>query len=566
MSVNTYLNGSLVNAATTSHIQTGPADQASVLPEASSTLLNRIIQYTGTTTSNYINGYFYKCVQISDDPVTYGWVATQIKPAQTAAETPYESSNVQDTIDALLASIGYSNDHVIGLEADFENSTFRRLGGAKNKSAGSDFNVFNMYGERKLCNLADDGTITAWYGDPNYTETGYTTIVDPDTQEESTIQVQVMVRQPKFYYKVVPIKLEPITSTDPTQTGVHGYSGVKMNYYISDKPLPGFKLHPAFINANGDEVDCYYIGAYEACLYDVSESEYRLYDSWNVTYDSETEKYTVVKTNQYLATTSDKLSSIAGVKPASGDYSTAFTRANVSTMARNRGSGWDSLNIKIVAAEQLLMAIEYASFNSQANIGQGVVDMPSGYKWNSSAFTGSTHTIGNGSGSASSTKRLRNNSTLDTYTTDGRVSIRYRGVEDFWGNIFKYIDGVNVWGDGTMIGGEPYIADDYAYAESKKDGNYKPIGFTLPYDNGSSYIKYFGYSENYDWIFLPSKMGGNSSTPVGDSLYATNKLNGYMETLISGNPTAQSLAGAYNYKIATKSEWSRVYSARLIKV
>ena len=565
MSVNTYLNGSLVNAATTSHIQTGPADQASVLPEASSTLLNRIIQYTGTTTSNYINGYFYKCVQISDDPVTYGWVATQIKPAQTAAETPYESSNVQDTIDALLASIGYSNDHVIGLEADFENSTFRRLGGAKNKSAGSDFNVFNMYGDRKLCNLADDGTITAWYGDPNYTETGYTTIVDPNTQEESTIQVQVMVRQPKFYYKVVPIKLEPITSTDPTQTGVHGYSGVKINYYISDKPLPGFKLHPAFINANGDEVDCYYIGAYEACLYDVSESEYRLYDSWNVTYDSETEKYTVVKLNQYLASTSDKLSSIAGVKPASGDYSTQFTRPNVNIMAKNRGTGWGSLNIKMVSAEQLLMVIEYGGFNSQTLVGKGIDSYADG-KRNMAAFSGSTYILGNGSGSATSTVRLRNNGTLDTYTSNGYLSVKYRGVENLWGNILAYVDGINVYGNGTMGAGEAYICDDFNYEESKNTDNYKNVGFTIPYSDGSSYIKYFGYSDTHDWLFITSKMGGNSSIPVGDSLYTADNLDGYRITIVGGRWASSLRVGAFYWDLEKVGSRYPSTGARLVKV
>ena len=563
MSVNTYLNGSLVNAATTSHIQTGPADQASVLPEASSTLLNRIIQYTGTTTSNYINGYFYKCVQISDDPVTYGWVATQIKPAQTAAETPYESSNVQDTIDALLASIGYNNDHVIGLEADFKNSTFRRLGGAKNKSAGSDFNVFNMYGQRKLCNVADDGTITAWYGDPNYTETGYTT--DPQTQQ--TIQVQVMVRQPKFWYKVVPVELEEITSDDPTQTGVHGYSGVRMKYYIADRPIPGFKVHPAFFNAQGQEVDCYYIGAYEACLFDTSENEYRLYDTWAVTYNEQTHIYSVGTKNAYLADKDyDKLSSIAGAKPASGDYSTDFTRPNVNTMAQNRGTGWGSINIKMVSAEQLLMAIEYGGFNSQNLVGEGIDSYADGRR-NMAAFSGSTNTLGNGSGSATSTVRLQDSGTLNTYTSNGYLSVKYRGVENLWGNILAYVSGINIYGDGTTESGEAYICDDFNFAESKNVDNYKPVGFTLPYCSGDNYIKYFGYSDTHDWIFIPSKMGGTSAIPIGDSLYTTSKLNAYRIAYVGGRWSSSLRLGAFYWALSAAVDFrDRTIGARLIKV
>ena len=66
-------------------------------------------------------------------------------------------------------------NHILGLYADFDESTFTRLFAAKGLTAGSDFDAFGMYGGRKLCNVADDGTITAWYGDANYTETGYTT-------------------------------------------------------------------------------------------------------------------------------------------------------------------------------------------------------------------------------------------------------------------------------------------------------------------------------------------------------------------------------------------------------
>lgn len=44
--------------------------QFTTMPPANSDNLNKIIQYVGTTTSNYINGYFYKCV--FNDP-SYAW-------------------------------------------------------------------------------------------------------------------------------------------------------------------------------------------------------------------------------------------------------------------------------------------------------------------------------------------------------------------------------------------------------------------------------------------------------------------------------------------------------------
>jgi len=362
------------------------------------------------------------------------------------------------------------------------------------------------------------------------------------------------------------VDLEEITSDDPTQTGVHGYSGVRMKYYIADRPIPGFKVHPAFINANGDEVDCYYIGAYEACLFDVSENRYLKYDSWDVTYDEQTDIYTVVKTNQYLASTSDKLSSIAGVKPASGQSSTAFTRTNVSTMARNRGTGWDSLNTKIVAAEQLLFAIEYASFNAQLSIGKGINIYSTSGTLNQSAFTGSTYSLGNGSGSATSTQRLQGNGTFNNYTADDYISVKYRGVENFWGNVWSYVDGANVWGDGTMGGGEVYICKDFEYTDNKKEANYMPVGFTLA-DTDDSYLRYFGYNEVYDWTFIPTKNGGNSNFPIGDTTRVTEKNNGYRMMLIGGYWGSSNRIGYYYYGFASLSNVKqRGIGARLIKV
>ncbi len=37
-------------------------DQLDPMPAPSEDLLNKIVQYKGTTTGNYIQGYFYKCV------------------------------------------------------------------------------------------------------------------------------------------------------------------------------------------------------------------------------------------------------------------------------------------------------------------------------------------------------------------------------------------------------------------------------------------------------------------------------------------------------------------------
>lgn len=390
----------------------------------------------------------------------------------------------------LEAYLGITTD-VAGLCVDYENKTFTRLAGAVGLSAGSDFDHWKMYGNRKRCNVADDGTILAYYGDAGFKEDGS--------------NGQVMVYQPKFYYLVAPINY------DIQETGV-GYHLRKANYYVSEKPRTGFRLHPAFYDVNGNEVDYILMGAYEACLYDTSASEY-------ITDDA-----------QVMTVAEDKLSSIAGVKPVSG-LTQNLTRPNVETLAQNRGSNWHGSTVKIASMNQLLCMIEMGTMDFQTAIGQGVVSYESGDR-NEASNTGATSSLGNGTGQATQTTHISSGGTETIDTTSGKLSVSYRGLENPWGNIWEFEYGVNIWGNGNMAGGEPYVADDFNFAESKRTDNYEGAGFTVTNANG--YISAMGYSTKCDWLFMASECAGNSSLPVGDYTYVTSNLNGYRIARLGG--------------------------------
>lgn len=404
------------------------------------------------------------------------------------------------------AYIGYPDEtKIVGLCADFENNTFTRLAGAVGKTAGSDFNVFNMYGNRKLCNLADDGTVNAWYGDVNYTEDGS--------------NGQVMVWQPKFYYRTVPLKLERIEPEEIT-TGVYtepqGYHMLKVSYYLSDTPRYGFKVHPAFLAADGvTELDGIFMSAYEGSVWDYSENRYLQYDDIDVYYDSQTGD-PVITPNTYTADeTTDKFSSVAGVKPASGKKS-ILTRSNMEAMCNNRGTGWHTENLQVVSMEMLLTVVEYASFNTQTAIGEGVTNTVGTYYDSDTVQTGATASLGNGSGISTATTMLISTGFTNYTTASGEdtMSVRYRGRENDWGNLYKFIGGLNVYGNGKQRGGIPYYCTDYNYTENKKNDNYVSTGITVV--NGHGYAKYFGWSEDCDWTFLTTMVGGTSALPVGD--------------------------------------------------
>lgn len=420
-----------------------------------------------------------------------------------------EDFNAQEILSGVTDIRAYlgmiETEDVLGITMDYKNKTCTRIAGAKNLTAGADFDKFSMYGGRKRCNVSDGGTINAYYGDEGYTEDGS--------------NGQVMVYQPKFYYLVCPLEY------DRQETG-YGYHLRKANYYVSERQRAGFKLHPAFYDKNGNEVDYILMSAYEGCIYDTSANAYMLNDE------------------QVMDASKDKFSSIAGARPATG-VSQNMTRPNIEQMAKNRGEGWHSFGIKTASMEQLLMIVEMGMMNLQTAIGQGVVNIPwtTGSDTTSSyaGATGSTASLGNGTGRATETTTYEGGVATKN-TADGKTSICYRGVENFWGNIWKFAYGINFYCEvGKPFLG--YVCKDFNYAESKRTDNYENIGFALPSENG--YVSAMGYSTNYDWLFLPSEVKGNSSLPVGDYYYQNNTWDGYRIARLGGHWNDGSNAGGF---------------------
>lgn len=441
--------------------------------------------------------------------------AENASAASNIDELKSENFNSQEILSGVAdirAYLGITADDIVGIQVDYKNKTFKRLAGAANLTKGSDFDKFTMFGGRKRCNVADDGSIVAWYGDADYKEDGS--------------MGQVMVYQPKFYYLVCPVEYDPI------DTGI-GYHLRKANYYVSEKPRAGFRLHPAFYDASGNEIDYFLTSAYEGSIYDASASAYLLNDE------------------QVMNTGEDKFSSIAGARPASGS-SQNLTRQNIEAMAQNRGTNWHGDLIKQVSAEQMLMIIEMGMMNLQTAIAQGVVSLPwtTGSDTTSSyaAATGSTASLGNGTGRAEKTTTYEGGVAKE-YTVDGKTSVCWRGKENFWGNIWKFVYGINIWGNGKMGGGQPYICSDFSFAESKNSGNYEPAGFTVTNANG--YISAMGYSTACDWLFIASECLGNSSLPVGDYTYITENLNGYRIAQLGGSWVNWDGAGGFYWYLSS---------------
>lgn len=426
-------------------------------------------------------------------------VSVTVDPS--AGATVAQIVNLQEQIDDVRTFVGYEQDDVYGVEVDFVNKKFTRLAGAENMTAGDDFSALNPWGGRKRCILADDGTVLAYRGETGYTEAGATTqaITVGDTEYPSGTKVQVMVEQPIFYVKTVPVSGVAANSGRGKQ-----YS--KARYYISPTPKTGFKPVGGFKDANGNLQNKIYLAAYEGCVYDSSAGTYCKDDTLVADFAT------------------DMLSSIASAKPASG-LTQSLTRANARKLANNRGAGWQLSNIFSLSATQWLILVEYASFDAQTKIGKGVSNFADDNSTNMALVTGATAGIGNGSG-------------IPDGGTDGKCSVSYRGEENLWGNIWTWLDGINIYNTATES--TVYVKEFGAMADDTVNG-YTALGFSAK--NGAGYISAFGIDTDLAEVFIPVALSGSSTLPVGD--YFWNQNTGWRVAILGGKWDSGSYCGAW---------------------
>lgn len=432
-------------------------------------------------------------------------VTIEVDPAAVA--TVGDIQDLQNQISDLQAFVGYTDNDIFGVEVDFKNKKFTRLAGAVSKTPGSAFDSIKAFGGRKRCNVANDGTVNAYYGESGYSETGS--------------NGQVMVEQPKFYYKVVPLELEKVEDGK-------GFHMRKVRYYVSDTKKAGFKLHPAFIQ-NGKEKNFIYLSAFEGCTYDTSASAYNITDAQTVDW------------------TNDLLASIAGSKPTSGQTQTGATRNGFRTIAAKRGTGWSQQTVQAATMTELLFLIEYASFDMQSKIGIGVTNKTDDGSTNMAENTGATANLGNTTGSIT--------------TPDGWNIVTYRGEENFFGNIWKWIDGINIYNYGE---GSVHIAD-HDFTDNTKEAPYEDAGITIAGTTG--YVSAFAYNEDFDWLFIASETLGNSSLPVGDYFYQTKASSSYTVALLGGRWRHGAAAGGFVWHVDSSSGYrGRGVGGRLLYV
>lgn len=300
----------------------------------------------------------------------------------------------------------------------------------------------------------------------------------------------------------------------------------------------------------------------------------------------------------------------SGVVPR---YST--TKANFRTYAKALGTGWQLMDYHYFLL-QMLYLVEYAHYNSQSMLGNGIVAMSTAKALlaenntnriivtsaGTGFWIGKTICIGATDAWNSSVAADREITSIEDYS-DGSITgkaihfsgdpvniavdnviwgsaqktggndalgnasgslnnnsyhpVNYRGIEDIFGHMWQHIDGLNI---------KDYVAyickDPDNYTNDKFDAPYEKIGYVNA-NTTDSYIKKLGLDEKYPEVALPVEVAGSSSTGACDNYWCSE---GNRIACVGGNFNIYwTKAGFFAWSCSTPSSntlWD--YGARLL--
>ncbi len=413
----------------------------------------------------------------------------------------------------------------------------------------NNFDSIYPFSKMRDCNISivnNKIVVNAYKGDPTYKTDG--------------TNGQVAVEVPIFY--------------QAPQLPGDGYE----YWGVSELPLGGWNVNPDFIGSNGQILQKAYYSKYTAGLINIAGT--------------------------------DKLFSFAGLPPEVNRSRTSFR-----TVAKATDSLCCLVGLQFHDVLSTLFTVEFATLNSQS-IMQGATSLPyddthlsilAETATNRVVLTnaqagqyvvGQTIDIGTSRGGRQVAKNCKitsitvydaNNKSItfdgvavNTLTThvvysvawyngvtdsvvassgsivsnsSGKYPCKYRGIENPWGNVYQWIDGVNIKDLQSWVCNNPALYADDIFAEPYK---------VLNYINGNieGWLKTTGFDERYPFARLPTVTGGGSSTYYSDYYYKTDV--GNRALLVGGNWSDGSYAGLWFFKANSAASSANVYvGARL---
>lgn len=326
------------------------------------------------------------------------------------------------------------------------------------------------------------------------------------------------------------INTEYLTESVMTEIPEHWYKlyqdGTKFRMMLSAMPLPGY-----------NHIDQFYISSFESGIDRESSTLISSYGVGSTNVNKRGGDNTAEWDNTYR--------SLLGLPV------TNLTQDQFRQAARKRGNGWEMYTYGAHKTLFWLFAVEYATLNSQkpfnaqkdangfsqGGLGLGPTQMTDWANFNNAnplIPCGYTNEFGNSSGEKAYVVKNSSDGTHATLMTN-----RYRGIENPFGHIWKYVDGANV----QVTTGDSGLSILWT---TNNPLNFSSTSYT-GYDKKGNICRTDGYAKKMllgeDGDIVTTEIGGSSSTYWCD-YYATNTSANRMQVIqVGGNADSGTSAG-----------------------
>lgn len=220
----------------------------------------------------------------------------------------------------------------------------------------------------------------------------------------------------------------------------------------------------------------------------------------------------------------------SGLEPLTGS-----TRSAIRTNVRAKGTDWWKYDIATHNAVQLLYLVEFANWDSQEKIGLGYVNSTK------VQTNGGTDSLAYHTGRAAG--------------INGETAVQYRWMENLWGNVSEWLDGISSYGRTVYVCTDPKDYADRYYSD--------PLDWTFD-NNITGFISKLLYVEQYPWLLFASEATGNQNTYIPDRFALHTTIDSQNYGISSGGAYNSNLMAGLFHSGSAASSGSSIVGSRLI--
>jgi len=146
------------------------------------------------------------------------------------------------------------------------------------------------------------------------------------------------------------------------------------------------------------------------------------------------------------------------------------------------------------------------------------------------------------------TATLGNASSVPPEEDTGTTSVSYRGEENLWGNVWTWLDAINIYNTKNPNDSAIYLKEYGTYTDDTSEG-YTRLAFNP--EQSSGYQSALGADPNFPAISLPTELYGSETS--GLAAYFYNSQTGWRIALLGGHWISGAMCSAWYFSLNSAS-------------